>query len=123
MSAGAADGVGAGVGTGVSGTAIGSAVGTGSAVAAGAAASVKTGTGVSADSTGSPPPLSAERLWSTSRVTSAISAQQTAAMLMIAKTANPELYEDVDVDQALQGLIEEATGSIPDGIYYYNGQR
>ena len=48
---------------------------------------------------------------------------QTAAMLMIAKTANPELYEDVDVDQALQGLIEEATGSIPDGIYYYNGQR
>ena len=47
---------------------------------------------------------------------------QTAAMLMIAKTANPELYADVDLLQALQMLAEEATGAVPDGIYYYSGE-
>ena len=47
---------------------------------------------------------------------------QTAAMLMIAKTANPELYADVDLQQALQMLAEEATGAVPYGIYYYSGE-
>ena len=47
---------------------------------------------------------------------------QTAAMLMIAKTANPELYADVDLQQALQMLAEEATGTVPYGIYYYSGE-
>ena len=44
---------------------------------------------------------------------------QTAAMLLIAKTANPSLYEDVDPDQALTALIQEATGLQPSGRYYY----
>ena len=47
---------------------------------------------------------------------------QTAAMLLIAKTANPELYADVDPQQALQMLTEEATGAVPYGIYYYSGE-
>ena len=47
---------------------------------------------------------------------------QTAAMLMIAKTANPDLYADVDLQQALQMLAEEATGAVPYGIYYYSGE-
>ena len=47
---------------------------------------------------------------------------QTAAMLMIAKTANPQLYADVDLQQALRMLTEEATGTIPAGIYYYSGE-
>ena len=47
---------------------------------------------------------------------------QTAVMLMIAKTANPQLYADVDLQQALRMLTEEATGTIPAGIYYYSGE-
>ena len=45
-----------------------------------------------------------------------------AAMLMIAKTANPDLFADVSADDALAMLAEEASGSAPGGIYYYNGQ-
>ena len=44
---------------------------------------------------------------------------QTAAMLAIARTAYPALMGDTDIDQALDMLAEEATGSVPDGIYYY----
>ena len=47
---------------------------------------------------------------------------QLAAMLMIAKTASPDLYADVNIDSALAMLGEETTGSAPYGIYYYNGQ-
>jgi ABC-type Fe3+-hydroxamate transport system substrate-binding protein len=47
---------------------------------------------------------------------------QTAAMLIIAKTANPALFEDVETEKALEILIVEATGSLPSGIYYYHGQ-
>ena len=44
---------------------------------------------------------------------------QTAAMVMIAKTANPALFTDVDLDHMLQMLMEEATGTLPTGIFYY----
>ena len=47
---------------------------------------------------------------------------QVAAMLLIAGTANPELMADTDAGQALEMLAEEATGSIPQGIYYYKAQ-
>ena len=47
---------------------------------------------------------------------------QTAAMLIIAKTANPDLYADVDLDKALEMLTEEATGTLPAGIFYYSGK-
>ena len=45
-----------------------------------------------------------------------------AAMLMIARTANAVLFTDVDMDQALGMLAEESSGSIPGGIYYFDGQ-
>lgn len=45
-----------------------------------------------------------------------------AAMLMIAKTANPDLFADVGIDHALEMLAEEAAGSVPTGMFYYNGQ-
>ena len=44
---------------------------------------------------------------------------QTAAMVMIAKTANPDLFADVDPDNMLRMLMEEATGTLPTGVYYY----
>ena len=44
---------------------------------------------------------------------------QTAALVMIAKTANPDLFTDVDLDQMLEMLMEEATGTLPTGTYYY----
>ena len=44
---------------------------------------------------------------------------QTAAMLMIAKAAYPTELADVDIDEALAMLAEEAAGSIPAGIYYF----
>lgn len=44
---------------------------------------------------------------------------QTAAMVMIAKTANPALLADVDLDDALRMLMEEATGTLPTGVYFY----
>ena len=47
---------------------------------------------------------------------------QLAAMLAIAKTANPAQMADVSLSQALEMLMEEETGSVPVGIYYYTGQ-
>jgi hypothetical protein len=44
---------------------------------------------------------------------------QTAAMVMIAGTANPDLFAGVDPDQMLQMLMEEATGTVPAKVYYY----
>lgn len=43
---------------------------------------------------------------------------QTVAMLVIAKTANPDIYEDVDLDEALTMLMQEATGSNPSGVFF-----
>ena len=40
-------------------------------------------------------------------------------MVMIAKTANPDLFTDVDLDDMQQMLTEEATGTLPTGSYYY----
>ena len=45
---------------------------------------------------------------------------QTAAALMLAREANPSLYADVRPEEALQMLAEEATGTIPNGIFYYS---
>ena len=47
---------------------------------------------------------------------------QVAAMLAIAKTANPAQMADVHLSQALEMLMEEETGGVPVGIYYYTGQ-
>ncbi len=44
---------------------------------------------------------------------------QTAAVLLIAGTANPPLFADVDMDEALRMLTEEAAGVLPAGVYYY----
>lgn len=44
---------------------------------------------------------------------------QTAAMLALAKSAAPDLYEDVDLDRALTELVTEAAGSPPAGIFIY----
>ena len=44
---------------------------------------------------------------------------QTAAMVMIAQTANPDLFADVEPDRMLRLLMEEATGALPTGVYYY----
>ena len=44
-----------------------------------------------------------------------------AAELLIAKTAYPELMRDVDVREALKALAEEATGSIPEAMFFYEG--
>ena len=45
-----------------------------------------------------------------------------AATLLIAKTAAPEQFADVDAGKALEMLQEEAAGTVSSGIYYYNGQ-
>lgn len=45
-----------------------------------------------------------------------------AAMLMIARTASPDLFADVSIGDALAMLGEEAAGTAPDGIFYYTGQ-
>ena len=47
---------------------------------------------------------------------------QLAAMLLIAETANPELFPDADPDRMIALLTEEAAGSAATGHYYYNGQ-
>lgn len=47
---------------------------------------------------------------------------QLAAMLMIAQTANPDLFSDLDSDQALQMLAEEAAGTLPTGKYAFSGK-
>ncbi len=44
---------------------------------------------------------------------------QLAAMLLLAKAANGDVMADVDPEEALRALAEEATGLIPDGIYWY----
>ena len=44
---------------------------------------------------------------------------QTAAMVIIARTANPALFSDVNPDEMLQMLMEEATGTLPMGSCYY----
>jgi len=44
---------------------------------------------------------------------------QTAAMVMLAQTASPALFSDVDAEEALSMLLEEATGSLPTGLYFY----
>ena len=44
---------------------------------------------------------------------------QIGAMLALAKTANPDLYEDVNVPEALTALITEATGTVPTGVFFY----
>lgn len=46
---------------------------------------------------------------------------RTAAMLILAKTANPERLSDVDLDEALHLLMEEATGTVSPGTYYFQG--
>ena len=46
---------------------------------------------------------------------------QTAAMVMIAKTANPDLFTDVDPQQMLEMLCEEATGTLPAGTWFFTG--
>ena len=45
-----------------------------------------------------------------------------AAMLAVARTASPNLLAEVDPDRALEMLAEEATGSVPTGIYFYGGE-
>lgn len=45
-----------------------------------------------------------------------------AAMLMIAKAANPGLFADVSPDDALAMLEEEAAGTAPNGLFYYTDQ-
>ncbi len=46
---------------------------------------------------------------------------QTAAMLMIAKTSSPDIMKDVDIEEALDMLMEECMGRIHTGIMYYSG--
>ena len=46
---------------------------------------------------------------------------RTFALLAMAKTANPALFEDVDLDEALDMLAEEATGTLPAGVFYCAG--
>lgn len=48
---------------------------------------------------------------------------QTAALLLIAQTAYPASFSDVDAEQALRMLSEEATGLRPTGIYWFSGGR
>ena len=45
-----------------------------------------------------------------------------AAELLIAQTAYPELFGDVDVSEALKAMTEEATGSIPEALFFYEGR-
>ncbi len=47
---------------------------------------------------------------------------RTAAALIIAKGSNPELFQDVDLKEALDMLTEEATGLLPSGLFYYQEQ-
>ena len=45
-----------------------------------------------------------------------------AAELLIAKTAYPELMRDVDAGEALKAMTEEATGTIPEALFFYSGE-
>ena len=44
------------------------------------------------------------------------------AELAVARTAYPDRMADVDLDEALKALVQEATGSEPGGILYYGGK-
>ena len=44
-------------------------------------------------------------------------------MVLIARTADPALVEDVDPEEMLRMLSEEATGTLPGGILYYGGNQ
>ncbi len=46
---------------------------------------------------------------------------QTAAELVIARTAYPGLFEETDLNEALRKLHEEAAGTVPGGIFFYPG--
>ena len=48
--------------------------------------------------------------------------RQTAALLIVAKTAYPEEMADIDIGKAMELLWEEATGGVPTGTWYYSGQ-
>lgn len=48
--------------------------------------------------------------------------QRTAALLLIAKAANEDLFRDVDAGEALRALTQEATGALPTGVSYYTGK-
>ncbi len=43
---------------------------------------------------------------------------QTAAMVLVAQTANPALFADTDPDKMLEMLTEEATGTLPSGTFF-----
>ena len=45
-----------------------------------------------------------------------------AAMLVIAQTANPALFPDLDVEKAIGMLSEEAAGGVQSGIFWYAGR-
>ncbi|MBO4378747.1 MAG: hypothetical protein J5889_07285 [Clostridia bacterium] len=47
---------------------------------------------------------------------------QTFVMLLIAVTANEEVMSDIDIEEALARLSEEAIGTMPSGMYYYSGK-
>ena len=47
---------------------------------------------------------------------------RTAAALIIAKGSNPELFQDVDLNEALGMLTEKAAGFLPSGLFYYQEQ-
>lgn len=49
----------------------------------------------------------------------ATQALRTASMLLIAKTASPDIMADVDISQALAMLAQEESGRVPEGIYFY----
>ena len=40
---------------------------------------------------------------------------------MIAKTSSPDIMKDVDIEEALDMLMEECMGRIHTGIMYYSG--
>ena len=40
-------------------------------------------------------------------------------MLALDKIFRPDLFEDVDLDEAIRMLTEEATGTVPTGVMYY----
>ncbi len=44
---------------------------------------------------------------------------RTAAAVLLARTAYPDLFADVDPEEMLKKLSEEAAGGPPDGVYYY----
>ncbi len=47
---------------------------------------------------------------------------ETAAEVMIAKCAYPDLFEDVDASLALEMLCSEAVGAVPPGTFFYDAK-